>query len=82
MRSPKPPALGRWRSGVREHASFEIMLYHLRQVRGLTNVDIANGIGVSEATVRNWLSGKTTPPAADLARLATLFGCTIMVTAS
>ena len=82
MKAPKPAALGHWRSGVREHESLPAMLSHLRDTTNRTNIDIATGIGVSECTVRNWLSGKTTPPAADLARLATLFGCTLMVTPS
>jgi len=82
MRQPKPPALGHWRSGVREHASLPAMLAHLMDTTNRTRLDVAKGVGVDESTIRNWLSGKTTPPAADLARLATLFGCTLMVTPS
>jgi len=80
MKPTKSTPRGQWRSGVREHESLPAMISHLCEVTNRSNQDVATGIGCSETSVRNWLKGKTTPKAADLARLATLFGTTLMVT--
>lgn len=50
------------------------MGFHLRLVavankRGLTEMELAEGVGVGRSTMRKWLDGDSAPDALDLARL-------------
>lgn len=44
---------------------------------GYTQTEAARRIGVDQSTVSYWESGKKTPQAFKLAKLADLYGCTI-----
>lgn len=49
----------------------------LREAKGLTQKYIADAMGVDQAAVAKWESGKAMPTAAKLPKLALLLGCTI-----
>ena len=44
--------------------------------RGLTQVDIANALGVTESSVSLWCNGKNTPRMSKVDKLCTLLRCT------
>ncbi len=46
----------------------------LREERGWTQLDLANRLGVTPATVYNWERGKYEPKASQLRALARAFG--------
>jgi len=46
----------------------------LREERGWTQLELANAIGVTPATVYNWERGKYEPKASQLRALARAFG--------
>lgn len=48
-----------------------------RKKCGMTQADLANAIGVDQATVSLWETGKTRPRANLLPELAKILGCTI-----
>lgn len=49
----------------------------LRKAAGLTQVQVANRLEVSQSTVCSWEVGTAAPAAAMLPKLADLFHCTI-----
>lgn len=51
-------------------------LCKLIERRGLSQVDVANALGVSESAVSLWCSGKTTPRMSKVDKLCELLGCT------
>jgi putative transcriptional regulator len=46
----------------------------LREAAGLTQVQLANQVGVTPSTVFNWEARKTEPKASQLRKAARLFG--------
>jgi transcriptional regulator with XRE-family HTH domain len=48
-----------------------------RKVAGLTQQQVADSLGISDAAVVQWEKGKTLPKTEFLPKLAKLFGCTI-----
>lgn len=48
-----------------------------RENAGYTQRDIANMLGLDETTPVKWEQGKSLPRAATLAKLASLYNCTI-----
>ena len=46
----------------------------LRQARGWTQLELANALGVTPATVFNWERGRYEPKASQLRALARAFG--------
>lgn len=48
-----------------------------RQKAGLTQKQAATALGINQATVCLWESGKTAPRAALLPRIAALYRCTV-----
>jgi transcriptional regulator with XRE-family HTH domain len=48
-----------------------------RKVAGLTQQQVADFLGISDAAVVQWEKGKTFPKTEFLPKLAKLFGCTI-----
>lgn len=48
-----------------------------RQKAGLTQQQAATALGINQATVCLWESGKTSPRAALLPRIAALYHCTV-----
>ena len=48
-----------------------------RMSAGLSQVEVAKRIGVSDAAVSMWETGKTRPRASLLLKLATLYHCTV-----
>ena len=49
----------------------------LRQIAGLTQVEAAEKLSVSPATLIKWEQGKTYPSAKKLAEMAEIYGCTM-----
>lgn len=49
----------------------------LRKDAGLTQVQLADALGVSQSTVAAWESGEKYPRASILPALATALGCTV-----
>lgn len=49
----------------------------LRQLAGKTQKQAAEEIGVTPACVAMWETGKTSPSAGKLKRVAEVYGCTI-----
>ena len=47
-------------------------LRNARKVKGLTQVEVANALGVTQGAVRQWEAGATTPSAGKLAKVAVL----------
>lgn len=43
---------------------------------GMTRADLANKLGVSYSTLKNWLRGSTDIPASKVSEMAKLFCCT------
>lgn len=48
-----------------------------RMNAGLSQVEVAKRIGVSDAAVSMWETGKTRPRASRLLKLANLYRCTV-----
>lgn len=48
-----------------------------REARGLSQVQAANAVGVTRASIQNAESGRVAPRADSLARMAALYGVTI-----
>lgn len=68
----RPIALGY--SGVMTKRLIPGKLRELRRSRGLTIPQLARQVGVSEITVRTWLSGKYNPNAENVEHLSRVFG--------
>lgn len=47
-------------------------LRNARKVKGLTQVEVANALGVTQGAVRQWEAGATTPSAGKLSKVADL----------
>ena len=56
---------------------FAQRLKELRKDRGLTQIQFAQQFHVSNGAVAMWETGKTSPRAETLPKLATLLGCTV-----
>ena len=54
-----------------------LRLKELRIAAGLTQVDLAKAVGVTQGTVAEWERGGCLPSVAKLPKLAELFHCTI-----
>ena len=52
-------------------------LRELRKERGLTQVQLAEMMSVTQGAVSGWESGTALPQASQLSRLADLLGCSI-----
>lgn len=48
-----------------------------RKKAGYTQMETAEALGVSDAAVCQWETGKTSPRASMLVKLAQLFSCTV-----
>ena len=48
-----------------------------RKRAGLTQQELADALGVTQAAVANWETGRRCPPVKTLLRLAEALGCTI-----
>ena len=48
-----------------------------RTKAGLSQVKVGKALGISDAAVSLWETGKTLPRAALLIKLAALYGCTV-----
>ena len=49
----------------------------IRESRGLRQYELADRMGVKQASVSAWESGAAMPSAANLLKLADIFGCTV-----
>ncbi|MGB3209458.1 MAG: helix-turn-helix transcriptional regulator [Desulforhopalus sp.] len=59
-------------------SDFSIRLQRLIDIKKISQVDVAEGVGVSEPMVTNWLNGKTkSPRRTTLQKLVDFFGCNI-----
>lgn len=47
-----------------------------RARKGLTRVQLATYLEVSESTMKNWMHGRTEIPVSKIIKLANLFNCT------
>lgn len=48
-----------------------------RERAGLTQLDVAKALGITDSAVNQWEKGKTVPKTESLPKLAELFGCTV-----
>lgn len=48
-----------------------------RKKAGLSVQDVMKALGVSDAAVYMWETGVTNPKAANMVKLASLYGCTV-----
>ena len=48
-----------------------------RKKAGLTQMEVAKQLGVTDSAVNQWETGKTTPNTKRLSELARLYNCTI-----
>lgn len=55
----------------------KLLIKELRRAVGMTQVELANAIGVKQSTVAEWERGSSSPRASMLPDLADLFHCTI-----
>lgn len=55
--------------------AFAANLTRLLNLRGLSQVDVANALNVSESAVSLWCSGKTTPRMSKVDKLCELLNC-------
>lgn len=53
---------------------FEEILKELRNNRGLTQIEVAKGLGVTQPTYQQWETGKRSPTSETLLKLADYFG--------
>lgn len=51
--------------------------FQARQKAGLTQSQVAKALGVDQSAVCLWETGKTSPRAATLFKIAKLYGCTV-----
>lgn len=49
----------------------------IRESRGMLQYELANRMGVKQASVSAWESGKAMPSAANLLKLADILECTV-----
>lgn len=56
---------------------FEIRIRELRRNADMTQVELANSVGVKQSTVAEWERGTSLPTASKLPALAASLGCTI-----
>lgn len=49
----------------------------IRESRGMLQYELANRMGVKQASVSAWESGKAMPSAENLLKLADILGCTV-----
>lgn len=49
----------------------------MRKRAGMTQMQVANALGVTNAAVSQWETGKTMPKGESLLKLAKIFGCTV-----
>lgn len=55
-------------------------MLHIRKIRralDMTQQELARKLGVTQATVAQWESGKTTPPLKTILKLAAALGVTV-----
>lgn len=55
---------------------FEEILKELRNNRGLTQFEVAKGLGITQPTYQQWETGKRSPTSETLLKLADYFGVT------
>lgn len=48
-----------------------------RKAAGLTQIQAAQLLGVTDATISQWENGETKPKTSRLAKVAEVYGCTI-----
>lgn len=48
-----------------------------REKAGLSQTEVAKALGVNQASVSHWESGKTQPRSAQLPKIAKLYGVTV-----
>lgn len=53
------------------------MLSELRKSNGLSQLDVAQRLGVGQSTVAMWENGTNVPRVDKLIALATLYGCSV-----
>lgn len=51
--------------------------YNARKAAGLTQIQAAKLLGVTDATISQWENGETKPKTSRLAKVAQVYGCTI-----
>lgn len=51
--------------------------YKARKAAGLTQIQAAQLLGVTDATISQWENGETKPKTSRLAKVAEVYGCTI-----
>ena len=61
------------RYGVDVKPSVRKALRHLRESNGYSQGEVAETLGVTQATVSHWESGRRTPSVNDLAALASVY---------
>ena len=49
----------------------------MRKASGLSQYEVADALGIKQASVCQWETGKTAPTARLLPKVAKLYGCTI-----
>lgn len=52
-------------------------IYSARKKAGLTQMQVANALGITDAAVNQWEKGKTFPKTELLPKLAKLLNCTV-----
>ncbi len=52
-------------------------IQELRKAAGLTQIELANHVGVMQSVISDWERESYLPKARDLPRLANVLGCTI-----
>lgn len=52
-------------------------LISARKKAGLTQMQVANKLGITDSAVNQWERGKTFPKTEQLPKLARLYGCTV-----
>lgn len=52
-------------------------LTYQRKKAGLTQMQVAQALGITDSAVNQWEKGKTFPKTEQLPRLAKLFNCTV-----
>lgn len=52
-------------------------LIEQRKKAGLTQMDVAKALGITDSAVNQWEKGRTFPKTEQLPKLAKLFGCTV-----
>jgi repressor LexA len=48
---------------------------HYLKEKGMTEIALANRIGVSKVTVSNWVNGKSSPRLDKIDKMCIVFGC-------